>query len=173
MYSHGQSPNTWQQLWGRVKEPKVISFLAWTGYMALAATWIYALFDPPTTIVGGMGPLAMTITSGLIAVGGILGAIGSLPGWQLTERLGIAAALGGITIYMLLLSYLQITGEGNRLPQLGVIYFAFISLNSRWIRIKDHVFELGSKASERAIRKHPSIYVRTGPLDVVREDEEH
>lgn len=164
---------TWQRLWSRVKEPKVISFLVWTGYLALAAVWIYALLDPPTTIVGGMGPLAMSITSGLIAVGGILGAIGSLPGWQLTERLGIAAALGGIVIYMSLLSYLQVTGEGNRLPQLGVIYFAFVSLIGRWIRIKDHVFELGSKASERAKRKHPSIHVRTGSLSVVREDEEY
>lgn len=156
----------WRRVWGRVKEPRVISFLVWTGYVVLAVSGVYGLLLPSEALVAAAGPLSVGIGASLVAAGGLLGTIGSLPGWQLTERLGIAMSLGGLLVYVIIIAYLAPVGAGIGI-QMGVAYFASVSLIARWIRIKDHVFEVGSWSSRKARRKHPSISVDTGALDVV------
>lgn len=159
-------PTWWLRLWGKVKEPRVVSFLVWTGYVVLAACGVYASFLPSEALVEAAGPVAIGIGASLVTAGGLLGTIGSLPGWQLTERLGIAMALGGLLIYAIIVIYLAPFGAGIGI-QMGIAYFTGVSLLSRWIRIKDHVFEVGSWSSRKARRKHPSITVDTGAIDVV------
>lgn len=159
-----------QWAFDHIKEPKVISFLAWTGYLVLMSVGLYAAFKPPSTIEGTAGTYAMLVTASLVMLGALAGSIGSLPGWREVERLGIVMTVAGASIYGSLIAYLHLTSPGNRSFQLGFIYFAVISLISRWIRIKDGVFEPGSKASKRAQEKHPSIGVDTQALEIIDKD---
>lgn len=156
--------------WGIVKEPKVISFLAWTGYVVLFFVGLYAVINPPSSIEGAAGTYAMFVTAGLVTLGSLAGSIGALPGWRLVERLGVGMTLAGTGIYMALVVTLHFVNEGNRSFQWGFLYFVAVSLISRWIRIKDGVFEPGSKASVRAQERHPEIRADTGVLEAIRAD---
>jgi hypothetical protein len=154
-----------------VKEPRVLSFLSWAGYVVLLVVGGYALFDPPTTITDAMGPYAMTVTAALVMAGALFGVIASLPGWRVVERLGIAMTLAGTSLYLVLLTILQFTGTGNRLFQAGFIFFALVSLIGRLVHIREGVFEPGSRASQRAQELHPSVTADTEPIPVIDDDE--
>lgn len=152
--------------WRRVREPRVISVLAWVGYVALTIVGAVALAVPPTTVEAVVGPYAMYVIAGLVAVGGLASAVGSLPGWRGMECLGISAIMGGASIYMVLVLILTFTSSGNRSFQAGFILFALVSLASRWIRIKDHTYAPGSRASQRAIDEHPELRADTVAINV-------
>lgn len=169
----GGRPSWWQRAWGRVKEPRVITFLTWLGYVALTIVGAYALVNPPSTVEGALGPFAMYATAGMVFAGGLAGVAGTLPGWREMERLGIASILGGSAIYSTLVLILHFTEDGNRSFQAGFIIFGITSLASRWVRIKDHTFEPGSRASERAIEKHPEVRADTGSLKVLETPQEY
>lgn len=166
-------PSWWQRAWGHIKEPRVITLLAWLGYVALAIVGTYALVNPPSTVKGALGPFAMYATAGMVSAGGLAGVVGTLPGWREVERLGIASIIGGSAIYSTLALILHFTESGNRSFQAGFILFAITSLASRWVRIKDDTFEPGSRASERAIEKHPEVRVDTTSLEVLKEAREY
>lgn len=161
--------NWWGRVWGRVREPKVISLLAWVGYVALTIVGAVALVHPPTTVEAVVGPYAMYVIAGLVTLGGLASVIGSLPGWREMERLGISAIMGGASMYVVLVLILTFTEPGNRSFQAGFIVFALVSLISRWIRIKDHTFAPGSRASERALDKHPELRVDVGVLNALED----
>lgn len=166
-------PPWWQRAWGRVKEPRVITLLAWLGYVALTVVGAYALANPPSTVEGALGPFAMHATAGMVFAGGLAGVVGTLPGWREVERLGIASILGGSAIYSSLVLTLHFTESGNRSFQAGFILFTITSLASRWVHIKDRTFEPGSRASEKAIEKHPEVRVETTSLEVLEEAREY
>ena len=160
-----------RRLWSRVKEPRVLSILSWTVHVALGVTGAMTLVILPAALGGTAGPIAAPITSGLLILGGLLGSIGALPGWQFTERLGIVSSTLGIVLYGLVLIYIKLTVADTSLSPIPITlsYVALVWLASRWIRIKDHVFEPGSKAEARAIRDNPSIRADTGSIPTITE----
>lgn len=166
-------PRWWARAWGRIKEPRAVTFLAWLGYVALTIVGAYALVNPPSTVEGALGPFAMYAVAGMVFAGALAGTVGSLPGWYEVERLGIASILGGSVIYSTLVLILHFTESGNRSFQAGFILFAAASLASRWVRIKDQTYEPGSRASERAIEKHPEVRVDTASHKTLEEAPEY
>lgn len=158
-----------RRLWSRVREPRVLSLLSWTAHIALGVTGAATLAVLPGVMDGVAGPIAASITSGLLILGGLLGAIGALPGWQFTERLGLMSSMMGLLLYGLVLIYIKVAipGASLSLIPLALTYVALTWLASRWIRIKDHVFEPGSKAEARAVRDNPNIRADTGSMPVI------
>ena len=158
-----------RRLWSRVREPRVLSLLSWTAHIALGITGAMTLTILPGVMDGVAGPIAASITSGLLVLGGLLGSIGALPGWQFTERLGIVSSMLGLVLYGLVLIYvkLTITSASLSLMPLTLTYVALTWLASRWICIRSHVFEPGSKAEARAVRDNPTIRADTGSTPVI------
>jgi len=130
----------------------------------------YSIYDPPASLLLEMGEYAKTVTASLVMVGALFGAASALQGWRVVERLGIAMLLAGSSLYLSIMLIMQFTGYGNWLLQAGFIKFAMVSLISRWVRIRDRVFEPGSRASRRAQQKHPSITPTTGELPIADND---
>lgn len=158
-----------RRLWSGVREPRILSILSWSAHVALGVTGAMTLTVLPGVLDGVAGPIAASITSGLLILGGLLGSIGALPGWQFTERLGITSSALGLAMYGLVLIYvkLAIPGASLSLIPITLTYVALTWLASRWIRIKDHVFEPGSKAEARAVRDNPTVRADTGSMPVI------
>lgn len=157
-----------RRLWSRVQEPRVLSFLAWTIHIVLAVIGGAFLFNPPAVLTAYTGSVAAVIASSTLTLGGALGAVGSLPGWQLTERLGLFAEASSLSLLLVMLSHTGVVA-GAMWILAGLTYVALSWMLSRWIRIKDHVFEPGSKAEAKAIRDNPSIRADTGSIPITTE----
>ena len=104
-----------RRLWSRVKEPRVLSLLSWTTHVTLGVAGAMTLVVLPGVMDGVAGPIAASITPGLLILGGLLGSIGALPGWQFTERLGIVSSMLGLVLYGLVLIYVKVAIPGASL----------------------------------------------------------
>lgn len=157
MSQHNTLPRMpwWRRAWSRVKEPRVVSALAWVGYLVLALAAGYSLIDPPTVLTSIAGGVAARIMTGLVALGGAIGSVTALPGWWEMERTGIAMILGGVSIYIP--GVLSAGLTSNQLMPAAFAFVVMVSMLSRWIRIRDRTLDPDSKAARRAVARHPEI----------------
>lgn len=127
--------------WDSIREPRHAKAVYTLAFLAAVGMGASAIASPPLSIEGVLG-LTLTYTWGaFLLVGGIMGALATIPGWWAIERLGIFSLGLGVAIYSLVVIYLQFTSGGNRLPQ----WFALIAVILLWIpevqRIKGYSFE--------------------------------
>lgn len=126
---------------GRIPEPRSISVILSIAYAVFVLTGIATLVTPPTSIVGAVGEVTMSLVGWFFLAGGVIGMIaGSTEFWQL-ERVGIAAMAVGLTTYAYIVTTLHFTTTGSRLTQLGIILIAACFLALRFAMIWRYDFK--------------------------------
>ena len=123
-------------LWLLLHEPRVITALHLVGYLILTAGGTLALISPPSSIQAEWGPLLTSLWGGALLIGGAIALVSTPRGVWWGERIGITILIVGLLMYASIAVFLHVTASGNRLPQVGVIAYAIVSLLVRWIRIK-------------------------------------
>lgn len=125
------------RLWKKVREPRVISFTYFVSYMVLFGVAVSALVDPPRSVEGHIGALAMTLLAAILAFGAAIGAPSALMGVWWLERVAVFAIAVAALIYGGIVIGLHIDGSGNRLLQFGFVINVLLMQIVRWYRIKD------------------------------------
>ena len=124
-----QSVNGWFSTWWlRVPEPRDISIVYAIIYAGMLCTGIATVITPPRTIEAAIGPFLMTWMGVLLMLGSLLAMVaGSFENWLL-ERVGLVMIGGALACYVGLILSLQMSEQGSRLTQLGVVGFAAIGV---------------------------------------------
>lgn len=111
-------------LWMKIAEPRVQRITFFILYLLHAAAGLALLFAEPVPVQYVFGQWPAVVWGVLLVVGGGVGAVAVLPGWNFLERVGIAAIVIGIAMASLLILAL--------VPPGGVA-FALWLLVSAWI----------------------------------------
>ncbi|WP_156532908.1 hypothetical protein [Cellulosimicrobium sp. I38E] len=139
-----------QGLWGKVQEPKVVTFLHWIAYMVALGVGLSALVDPPSSVAGELGPVLTTIWAGFIILGGVLGVFATLPGVWWLERAAVIACITGLAVWVMVVVTLELTiPDGNRWPQAGALTMLALLLAVRWFRIRRYAYDPEPPVSRR------------------------
>ena len=105
----------------RIADPRVERLTFFGVYLLLGQSGVQALVSPPTSIEGAWGG-PLTLAWGLfLTLGGALGALSVLPGWNYVERLAVLATFTGALMYGSVVLILHYTSDGQRLSQLGFV----------------------------------------------------
>ena len=123
-------------LWLLLHEPRVITALHLLGYLILSLGGVMALATPPSSLQAEWGPLLTGLWGGALIVGGLVALVSTPRGVWWGERIGITILIVGLLMYASIVGFLHVTASGNRLPQVGVIAYAIVSLLVRWVRIR-------------------------------------
>lgn len=121
--------------WNLIDEPRFHRLFWLSRYLLILIAGVLTIANPPTSIaveLGGPGSFAWGI---LLAVGGLLGVIFVLRHSWLWERIAIWLCTGGWLMYLITITYLHLTTEGNRLVQAGAVLFIIIALIDRYVEI--------------------------------------
>ena len=129
------------RLWHKVREPRVISVTYFGIYAVLFAAAISALLDPPKSVEGHIGAVAMTMLAAMLAFGGLVGAPSALVGIWWLERTAVFAIAMSALIYGGIVATLHVTGTGNRLLQLGFVVTVLLMQIVRWHRIRQRPYD--------------------------------
>lgn len=122
----------WESLTAPPRQKPVYLFI----YVATVYMGLVSLRVPPESIQAEMGP-ALTVTwSCLLLLGGAVGACTVLTRLWWLERLGLACAALGLTMYSTVVLYLHFSSEGSRLSQFGVLLVAGCAYALRWLAIR-------------------------------------
>lgn len=133
--------NLFRRLWGRVHQPRVISVLYFAIYLCMLGGGFAALVDPPASIEGEIGAASMIMLAGLLAFGGLIGAIASLPGIWWLERTAVLSIGLATVLYGGIIATLHYTGTGNRLLQLSFVLTVGLMQTVRWHRIRERPYD--------------------------------
>lgn len=130
-------------LWQRVNEPRVVSVAHAVVYFVLASGGLYALVNPPTSIEGSVGDLAMRLLAGCLAMGGAIGVPTALAGIWWLERTAVSLVLLAAVVYLGVVLALQATSpSGNRLLQAAfILSVAILHFPVRWHRIRQRPYD--------------------------------
>lgn len=123
-------------LWLRINEPRMISVYYAVAYVVIGAFGFISLWNPPSSLQGAVGSAAMYCFLGLMAAGGFLGAPVALNGKYWLERWAIGFLVGASLIYLGILFGLHVGSPGNRLPQMGFIFFFLMMQGVRIERVR-------------------------------------
>ena len=129
------------RLWRKVREPRVISVTYFVIYGVLFAAAVSALLDPPRSVEGHIGAVAMTMLAAMLAFGGAIGAPSALFGIWWLERTAVFAIAMSALIYGGIVTTLHVTGTGNRLLQLGFVVTVLLMQIVRWHRIRQRPYD--------------------------------
>ncbi len=131
-----------QRAWQRITEPRHLKVTYAAFYVVAIAFGCLALFAPPQSISGELGP-SLTIVWGILAIiGGTGGMLTVFPGWWFAERLSIVLIWLALGIYLLIVAILQATADsGSRWPQMMLFLFAGGLFYVRWHLIRAYSFE--------------------------------
>ena len=129
------------RLWRKVREPRVISVTYFVIYGVLFAAAVSALLDPPRSVEGHIGAVAMTLLASMLAFGGLVGAPSALVGIWWLERTAVFAIAMSALIYGGIVAALHVTGTGNRLLQLGFVLAVLLMQIVRWHRIRQRPYD--------------------------------
>lgn len=128
-------------LWLRVHEPRVVSVLRFLMYIGFIVGGVSAIIQPPSSLEGEVGAVAMVSLAALLALGGAIGAIAALPGTWWLERVALLAIILSATIYGTIIAILHVQGSGNRILQLSFVFGIILSQLIRWARIKQRPYD--------------------------------
>lgn len=110
-----------KRFWWRVAEPRVQRAAFLILYLFHITAGGAVIIGQPTDIAGLSGE--QTIIWGMFLImGGALGAVSVLPGWNFLERVGVAAVLVGIAIYSVALATTPATN-----PPIRVAFWCFVT----------------------------------------------
>ncbi len=124
-------------LWLRVQEPRSVSVVYWLIYVILGAGGLYALVEPPSSLEGEIGIVAMSMLASLLVIGGTVGAIAALPGWYWMERFAVGAVASSAAIYLVIVVILHFQQPtGNRLLQAAFVASLMLTQWPRWVRVR-------------------------------------
>lgn len=127
-----QRARDWTEwLWGRVAEPKNMTLITAAGYLLGGIVGAYAIVHQPRSLEGAIGEAAMYALATLLALGAAIGLPTCVFGEWKIERWGIAFAAFASVIYIIIVLYLHLTGDGNRLLQAGYIALALLGMIAR------------------------------------------
>ena len=129
------------RFWRKIREPRVISVTYFVIYAVLFGAAISALLDPPRSVEGHIGAVAMTLLASMLAFGGLVGAPSSLIGIWWLERTAVFAIAMSALIYGGIVATLHFTGTGNRLLQLGFVATVLLMQIVRWHRIRQRPYD--------------------------------
>ena len=131
-----------RDLWQRVHEPRIISAITALIYFVLMSAGLYSLANPPSSIEGEIGTLAMRILAGTLAVGGAIGAPTALTGIWWLERTAVLCIALSAAIYLMITVVLHVTSpSGNRLLQAAFIFTVLAMQAVRWHRIRERPYD--------------------------------
>ena len=134
-------PTLLRRTWRKVNEPRAITMLTALGYAVLAFGGISALISPPRSIEGAVGYGAMLMLAAGLTVGGTLGAITSVPGWNWLERGAVLLCGASLVIYAVIIIIMGVIAEsGNRDLQTAVVLFSAIMIVTRGFYIWDRPY---------------------------------
>lgn len=133
-----------RQLWARVNEPRIVSASHAVVYFVLLSGGLYALVNPPNTLDGSIGGLAMRLLAGTFAIGGAIGVPTALAGIWWLERTAVSLIVLACTVYLgttLALQWLSPPGT-NRLLHAAMI-FSVLTLHFpvRWHRVRQRPYD--------------------------------
>lgn len=128
-------------VWLRIQEPRIISVLQFGVYLAALGAGVSAFLDPPRSIEGAMGPVLTLLWTAMLLGGGLLGAIGVLPGIWWIERPAVILCFGAALIYGLTIFGLNSSQPGNRLVQVLMVAIVALYFASRWFRIRRYAYD--------------------------------
>ena len=123
-------------LWLLLHEPRVITALHLVGYLVLTVGGTLGLISPPSSLQAEWGPLLTSLWGGALIVGGLVALVSTPRGIWWGERIGITILIVGLLMYASIVVFLHLTSPGNRIPQVGVVAYAIVSLLVRWVRIR-------------------------------------
>ena len=129
------------RIWHKVREPRVISVTYFGIYAVLFAAAVSALLDPPRSVEGHIGAVAMIMLAAMLAFGGLVGAPSALIGIWWLERTAVFAIAMSALIYGGIIIGLHTTGTGNRLLQLGFVITVLLMQIVRWHRIRQRPYD--------------------------------
>lgn len=128
-------------IWSRIHEPRVVAVLLFTQYTILAAAGTYALVEPPNSIEGEIGSLAMYMLAALLTLGGLIGSVAVLPGIYWLERFAVGSVFWAALIYLVIILVLHVQAPvGNRLLQAGIVAYVVLQQPIRWTRIRERPY---------------------------------
>lgn len=131
-----------RDLWQRIHEPRIISAVTALTYLVLMSAGLYALVNPPSSIEGEIGTLAMRLLAGTLAVGGAIGAPTALAGIWWLERTAVLCVALSSAIYLMITLTLHFTSpSGNRLLQAAFIFTVLAMQVVRWHRIRERPYD--------------------------------
>src|SRR5690625_426340 len=135
---------TIRRLWRRVNEPRIVSAAHALVYLVLLSVGLYALVNPPNTLEGAMGELAMRLLAGTLAIGGAIGAPTALAGIWWLERTAVSLVVLASAIYLGTTLTLQVLAPPgtNRMLHAGFT-FAVLVLHFpvRWHRVRQRPYD--------------------------------
>ena len=127
--------------WLKIPEPRSFSVLYAFAYLGCVLGGILTFFFPPLTLLGSAGPSVMSTLGILLALGGIIAAVGGTrEAWRF-ERIGIYTILMGLWGYYIVVTHTAINSTGFRYTQLTVIYLATLLFMVRLIMIWQYSFK--------------------------------
>ena len=131
-----------KRLWGKIREPRVISMLMWLQYLSFLAGGIAALVEPPHLVLLELGPWTMSVLAGLLIFGGTVGAISALPGIWWLERFAVVSITFAGVVYGGVVTFIEITiPESSRVLQLSFIAAVMLLQGVRWHRIWERPYD--------------------------------
>lgn len=143
-----------RDLWMRVQEPRVVTTIQTLEYLVLTIlSGAATLIHPPQSITAAIGPGAMLTVGIMMLVGGTIAVAGTPGGYWWLEKIGITALLGGASVYLSTVIYLDITGSGSRLMQISFIIVVILALLKRAVRIWPLEFDPEKDARRLPIQK--------------------
>lgn len=119
------------RLWGRLYEPKRIPIVFFTGYVLIAALALWALTEPPLSVLGDIGPVVTAGIAILTLIGATLSAYSAPSGWYALERIGVGFIGLGIAGYIVATTFAHFTSEGSRAMQLAGLTVGLVMLVGR------------------------------------------
>jgi hypothetical protein len=94
----GTRMNWIMRLWNRIAQPRVQRFAHFVLYIFHLIAGAAIILGQPTDIAGLSGE--QTLIWGIfLVIGGVIGAVSVLPGWNFFERVGITSIMVAIAIY--------------------------------------------------------------------------
>lgn len=119
----------------------MISTLYFAIYLCLLGGGVAAIIEPPGSIQGEVGAVAMYTLAGLLAFGGLVGSVAALPGIWWLERTAVLSIGLSAGIYGFIIIVLHLTTPGNRLLQLAFVTTVGLMQAVRWHRIRERPYD--------------------------------
>jgi 4-amino-4-deoxy-L-arabinose transferase-like glycosyltransferase len=122
-------------LWARIHEPRAVSIIYFVMYTLGALAGLYSTANPPSSLEGQFGTMAMAALTALLTFGCTLGAVAALPGIYWLERSAVLSVALAALIYLSIVLVLHTQNDGNRLLQGWFVLFVLGMQGVRWVRV--------------------------------------
>ena len=120
-----------KKLWQLIEEPRTRRVMWSLLYAAILIAGAAAMIMPPKSVEWQIGELLTAIWSGMLTIGGGLGAWATLTRYWVIERMAILLCGHGAAIYGATIFVNHFVEHGNRITQLGFVVAFILALAVR------------------------------------------